>query len=88
MKIYRDGKAIELTETELTHLYLEIQRRNCADEVILKLTEDYDVDIEKVNITRIVSDVMEEIADNDTIWDCEQETYHSVIKKYLEERGN
>lgn len=89
MKICRDGKLIELTETEINHLYLEIQRRNYADEVMLKLAEDYDIDIEKegINVMRIVSDVMEEIMNNDTIWDCEQEAYHRVIKAYLEERG-
>ena len=89
MQICRDGKLIELTETEINHLYLAIQRRNYADEVILKLSEDYDIDVEKegINVMRIVSDVMEEITDNDTIWDCEQEAYHRVIKAYLEERG-
>ena len=89
MTIYRNGKAITLTETEINHLYLAIQRRNYADEVMLKLVEDYDIDIDKegINVMRIVSDVMQEIADNDTIWDCEQEAYHRVIESYLKERG-
>jgi hypothetical protein len=90
MKIYRNGRAIELTETEMIHLYLEIQRRNYAEEVTLKLIEDYDIDPvkENINVMRIVEDVRYEIQDNDTIWDCEQEAYHRVIERYLKERGN
>lgn len=90
MKICRDGKLIELTETEINHLYLAIQRRNYADEVTLKLIDDYDIDPvkENINVMRIVEDVMYEIQNNDTIWDCEQEAYHRVIEGYLKERGN
>lgn len=89
MKICRNGKLIELTETEINHLYLEIQRRNYADEVTLKLIDDYDIDPikENINVNRLVEEVRCEIMDNDTIWDCEQEIYHRVIKAYLEERG-
>ena len=89
MKIYRNGKAIELTETEINHLYLEIQRRNYADEITLKLVDDYNIDPvkENINVNRLVEEVRCEIMENDTIWDCEQEAYHRVIKGYLEERG-
>ena len=89
MKIYRDGKAIELTEEEICAIYLEAQMRNIEDDVVLKLSEDYDVDLnnEHIDIKDIALDIRSEIADNDTIWDCEQEAYHSVIKRYLEERG-
>ena len=89
MKIYRNGKAIELTETEINHLYLEIQRRSYADEITLKLIDDYDIDPikEGINVMRLVEEVRCEIMENDTIWDCEQEAYRRVIKGYLEERG-
>ena len=89
MKICRDGKLIELTETEINHLYLEIQRRNYAEEVTLKLIDDYDIDPvkENINVNRLVEEVRCEIMENDTIYDCEQEAYHRVIKTYLEERG-
>lgn len=89
MKIYRNGKAIELTETEINHLYLEIQRRNYAEEVMLKLIDDYDIDPvkENINVMRIVEDVRYEIQDNDTIWDCEQEACRKAIERYLKERG-
>ena len=90
MKIYRNGQEIELTETEINHLYLEIQRRNYADEITLKLIDDYDINPvkENINVMRLVEEVRCEIMENDTIYDCEQEAYHRVIKGYLEERGN
>ena len=90
MKIYRDGQAIELTEQEICDIYLEARRRSYADEVALKLSEDYNIDLSKENIDvlQIASDVIDEIAENDTIWDCEQEAYSIVIKRYLKERSN
>ena len=89
MKIYRDGQAIELTEQEVCAIYLEAQMRNIEDDVVLKLSEDYDIDLNKehIDIKAIALDIRSEIADNDTIWDCEQEAYHRTIKRYLEERG-
>ncbi len=89
MKIYRNGQAIELTEKEICDIYLEVRIRNYVDEVALKLSEDYDIDLSKVDIDvlQIAADVMYEIADNDTIWDCEQEVFHRVIERYLKERG-
>ena len=89
MIIYRNGQKIELTEQEICAIYLEAQMRNIVDDVTLKLSEDYDIDLDKehIDITAIALDVRSEIADNDTIWDCEQEAYHRVIKNYLKERG-
>lgn len=89
MKIYRDGQAIELTEQEICDIYLEARRRSDADEVALKLSEDYNIDLNKedIDVLQIASDVIDEIAENDTIWDCEQEDYSIVIKRYLKERG-
>ena len=89
MTIYRNGQAIELTEQEICAIYLETQMRNIEDDVILKLIEDYDIYLNKehIDIKAIALDVRSEIADNDTIWDCEQEAYHRIIKRYLEERG-
>ena len=89
MKIYRNGKAIELTETEINHLYLEIQRRNYADDITLKLIEDYDIDPikEGINVARLVEEIRCEIMDNDTICDCEQDACRKVIGNYLKERA-
>ena len=89
MTIYRDGKAIELTEQEICDIYLEERRRYYGDEVLLKLSEDYNIDVNKVDIDwkQIASDVMDEIAEDDTHWDCEQDAYRRVIERYLEERG-
>lgn len=55
----------------------------------MKLCEDYNIDPNKDDIDwkQIASDVMDEIAENDTIWDCEQEAYHRTIERYLKERG-
>ena len=89
MKIYRNGQEIELTEQEIYAIYFETYMKNIEDEVILKLKEDYDIDLDKENIDimPIAFDIRNEIQDNDTIWDCEQEAYHRVIERYLEERG-
>ena len=89
MTIYREGQAIELTEQEICDIYLEARRRYYGDEVLLKLSEDYNIDVNKVDIDwkQIASDVMDEIAEDDTHWDCEQDAYRRVIERYLEERG-
>lgn len=89
MIIYRDGQAIELTEQEICDIYLEAQRRYYGDEVLLKLSENYNIDLNKVDIDwkQIASDVMDEIAEDDTHWDCEQDAYRRVIERYLKEKG-
>ena len=88
MKIYRNGQAIELTEQEICEIYLEAQRRNYVDDVLVKLSEDFNIDPSKENIDvqMIVSDIMDEILDNDTIWNCEQDVIQRVIEAYLKER--
>ena len=89
MKIYRDGKAIELTEQEVCDIYFDARRRNYVDEVVLKLSEDYNIDVSKedVDVDCIVSDVMDGVLDNDTIWNCEQDVFDRVIERHLKERG-
>ena len=89
MKIYRDGKAIELTEQEICDIYFDARRRNYVDEVVLKLSEDYNIDVSKedVDVDCIVSDVMDGVLDNDTIWNCEQDVFDRVIERHLKERG-
>ena len=89
MKIYRDGKAIELTEDEICNIYFEVRNRNYVDEVILKLSENYNVDLNKVplDVQQIAEDVMDKIANDDTHWDCEQDAFERVIERYLNENG-
>lgn len=89
MTIYRNGKAIELTEQELSDTYTEVKIRNYKDEVALKLAEDYNIDPNTANIdiTDIALDVICEIGENDTITDCEQEAFHKVIKSHLKRIG-
>ena len=89
MKIYRDGKEIELTEDEICAIYLLAQMRNIKDEVALKLSEDYNIDLNtaNINLNLIALEVHSEIAENDTIWDCEQDVYKRVIERHIAERG-
>ena len=89
MTIYRDGQAIELTEQEICDIYIEARRRNYVDEVLVRLSEDYNIDPNKenVDVQMIVSDIMDGIFDNDTIWNCEQDVFQRVIESYLKKEG-
>lgn len=89
MKIYRDGKAIELTEDEICNIYFEARNRNYVDDVVLKLSENYNVDLNKVklDVQQIAEDVMAIIAEDDTHWDCEQDAFKRAIETYLKENG-
>lgn len=89
MKIIRDGKEIELTEQEICDIYYEAQKRNYVDDVLIKLSEDYNIDPneENIDLQVIASDIMDGIMDNDTIWNCEQDVIERVIERYLKERG-
>lgn len=89
MTIYRDGKEIKLTEEEICAIYLLAQMRNIKDEVVLKLSEDYNIDLSTVdiNLNLIALEIHSEISENDTIWDCEQDVYKRVIERYIAERG-
>ena len=85
MIIYRDGKAIKLTEQELDQAYREARRRYYEEEVIEKLTEEYGVNPKSVDWREIAEEVMDEIAEDDTHWECEQDAYRRVIKRHLKE---
>jgi hypothetical protein len=89
MTIYRDGKEIELTEDEICAIYLLAQMRNIKDEVALKLSEDYNIDLNtaNINLNIIALEIYSEIADHDTIYDCEQEVYNKVIERHLKEEN-
>ena len=85
MIIYRDGKVIQLTEQELDLACREAQRKYYESEVVAKLVEDYDVDPKSVDWMEIAEEVMDEIAEDDTHWECEQDAYRRVIKRHLKE---
>jgi two-component SAPR family response regulator len=57
--------------------------------VVLKLSENYNVDLNKIklDVQQIAEDVMDEIANDDTHWDCEQDAFKRVIERYLSENG-
>lgn len=90
MNIYRDGKAIELTEQEICDIYLEERLRSYGEEVLVKFREEYDIDPNAydINWKQIASDIINEIAEDDTIWCCEQDIYKRVIERYLKEMGD
>lgn len=88
MIIYRDGKAINLTEQELDQAYREAQRKYYEEEVIEKLTEDYGVDPKSVDWMDIAEEVMDTLAEDDTYWECEQDAYRRVIKRHLRQEDD
>ena len=51
----------------------------------MKLCEEYNVNPNSVDWKQIASEVMDEIAEDDTIWCCEQDAYKRVIERYLKE---
>jgi hypothetical protein len=85
MKIYRDGKAIELTKEELQLAYDEydtyVKKRDLEETLkimdIELLSECFDELLEKID---------EGLADNDTYWNIYTETVEDVIYEYVEER--
>ena len=89
MKIYRDGKAIELTELELDQAYREARHQYLCEEIREVIEEQYDVDVSKVedDLSEIADDMLCLIANDDTHWECEQDAKHQAIKQYLKEKG-
>lgn len=90
MTIYRDGKAIELTELELDQAYREARIQYLCEEIYDTLREEYDDDlVSKVekNLSEIADDMLCLIANDDTHWECEQDAKHQAIKQYLKEKG-
>lgn len=91
MKIYRDGKAIELTELELDQAYREARDQYFMDEIGNTLREDYDIepctDDSKIDLREIAQEMQDLLANNDTHWECEVEAKHQAIEQYLTEKG-
>lgn len=91
MTIYRDGKAIELTELELDQAYREARDQYFMDEIGNTLREDYDMepctDDSEIDLREIALDMQNLLANNDTHWECQVEAKHQAIEQYLKERG-
>lgn len=86
MKIYRDGKAIELTKEELQLAYDEydIYAKKRDLEETLKVME---IELPSECFDELLSKIDEELADNDTYWDIYGQTIEDAIYEYVEERG-
>lgn len=86
MKIYRDGKAIELTKEELQLAYDKydayVKKRDLEE--TLKIME---IELPPECFDELLSKIDEELADNDTYWDIYGQTVEDVIYEYVEERG-
>ena len=86
MKIYRDGKAIELTKEELQLAYDKydayVKKRDLEE--TLKIME---IELPSECFDELLDKIDEELADNDTYWDIYGQTVEDVIYEYVEERG-
>ena len=84
MTIYRDGKAIELTNEERRQAYYELDREYHRDDIRSHL-----------EVMEIELDVTDELIDrfdnalgnNDGYWDSYWCTMEYVIDEYIKERG-
>lgn len=91
MTIYRDGKAIELTDAELFKAYEEMQDRYYMDNIGDKLREDYDIepctDDSEIDLKEIAEKLQYLLDDNDTYNDIYWDEVHTAIERYLKEKG-
>lgn len=85
MKIYRNGKAIELTKEELQLAYDKydayVKKRDLEE--TLKIME---IELPSECFDELLSKIDEELADNDTYWDIYGQTVEDAIYEYVEER--
>lgn len=86
MKIYRNGKAIELTKEELQLAYDKydayVKKRDLEE--TLKIME---IELPSECFDELLDKIDEELADNDTYWDIYGQTVEDAIYEYVEERG-
>ena len=85
MKIYRDGKAIELTKEELQLAYdrydAYVKKRDLEE--TLKVME---IELPSECFDELLSKIDEKLADNDTYWDIYGQTVEDAIYEYVEEK--
>lgn len=89
MTIYRDGKEFVLTEEEICTIYRSAKRKYYQEDVCEYITIWYNVDPRQigVDLEQLTNDILDDIAGNDTIWECERESFDTIIKKHLKEKG-
>lgn len=88
MKIYRDGKAIELTKKELEAAYNEFDTCKYKEQ-IQQVIKDMRIEIvmEDTDFDEIMHRIENELSDNDTYWDIYHCAIADVINAYIAERG-
>ena len=89
MKIYRDGQEIELTEAEIYTIYNAAKRKYYQEDVCEYITILYNINPHQIDVDleQLTNDILDDIAGNDTIWECERESFDKIIKKHLKEKG-
>lgn len=84
MTIYRDGKAIELTNEECRKAYDELDREYKAEDIKSRLEM---LEIELDNVDELVDRFEHAIGNNDSFWDSYWYSMDYVIEEYLKEKG-
>ena len=91
MIIYRDGQAIELTDTECYQAYKETRNEVYIDHIGDKLREDYDIepctDDSKIDLEEIADNLHYIILDNNIYDDIYWNSVYIAIEEYLKEKG-
>lgn len=87
MTIYRDGKAIELTEQEIRDAYDE-WATNGAKEDIKTTAENMEIAIPTESLDRLAHRLDNVVGNDDGYWDSYWCDVEYVIREYLKERGN
>ena len=86
MTIYRDGKAIELTQQELRDAY-DKYATDGAKEDIKTTAENMDVDIPEEVLDELAHRLDNVVGNDDGYWDSYWCDVEYVIREYLKERG-
>lgn len=84
MKIYRDGKEIELTAEELRMAYEEKKLEHTNEDVVTKANEMH-IDLVDADVIAITERFERALGKHDTFWDCYWCTMENVIEEYVEE---
>ena len=86
MKIYRDGKEIELTNEECRQVYEELDREYHREDIASRIEE---MEIELDVTDELIDRVDHALGNNDGYWDSYWCTVEYVIEEYMKEKeGN
>lgn len=81
MKIYRDGKEIELTAEELRMAYEEKHLEYISEDIRSRTEEELD----DSDCATIAERFDKALGRNDSYWDCYWCTMEDVVEEYIEE---